>query len=63
MSTPFRRLLGRVSQGSPLQGVVATTDLFGEMATQLDASHDPDPMLRTPRLDIVPARVERASGG
>jgi hypothetical protein len=42
--------------------VVATTDLFGEMASELDASRDPDPMLRTPRLDIVPARMERESG-
>ena len=52
---------GIVHLSSPHKGVVATTLLFGELATRLDASQDPDPMLKVPGLPMVPVRVEKTS--
>ena len=46
----------------PFKGVASTTQLFGSLATELDASKDPDPMLMAPGLPMVPARVEPVSG-
>jgi predicted molibdopterin-dependent oxidoreductase YjgC len=43
---------------SPFKGMAATTQLFGSLATELDASKDADPMLMAPGLPMVPARVE-----
>ena len=40
-------------------GVVSMTTLFGELATQLQLSEDPDPMSKVPGLTIHPARVEK----
>ena len=45
----------------PFKGVASTTQLFGSLATELDASKDPDPMLMAPGLPMVPARVEPVS--
>ena len=46
---------------SPFKGMAATTQLFGSLATELDASKDADPMLMAPGLPMVPARVEPVS--
>jgi predicted molibdopterin-dependent oxidoreductase YjgC len=43
------------------QGVVSMTTLFGEMATRLQASEDPDPMARAPLLAVQPVRLEKAT--
>ena len=46
---------------SPFKGMAATTQLFGSLATELDASKEADPMLMAPGLPMVPARVEPVS--
>ncbi|MBI4202369.1 MAG: molybdopterin-dependent oxidoreductase [Chloroflexi bacterium] len=57
---PSGRMAGSVSViQSQHRGVVSMTTLFGELATQLQASEHPDPMARVPVLSIRPARVER----
>jgi anaerobic selenocysteine-containing dehydrogenase len=43
----------------PLKGVVGTTELFGELILDLESSDLPDPMLRTPGLPMLPARVAK----
>ena len=43
----------------PLRGVVSTTGLFGELILDLESSELPDPMLRTPGLPMLPARVSK----
>ena len=43
-------------------GVVAFTTLFGQLAVDLQASKDPDPMLFAPRLSVISARVEKVAG-
>ena len=43
----------------PQRGLVSTTSLFGQMATELEQSDRPDPMLRVDGLPLVPVRVER----
>ncbi|MBI4340580.1 MAG: molybdopterin-dependent oxidoreductase [Chloroflexi bacterium] len=54
------RLRGIVElRESQHRGVVSMTTLFGELATRLQASEDPDPMARVPLLSIRPARVEK----
>ena len=40
-------------------GMVAAATLFGELASQLQASQDSDPMSRVPTLPLRPARVEK----
>ncbi len=45
-----------------LEGVVSLTSLFGALAVEADASADPDPMNRIPRLDARPVRIEREQG-
>ena len=41
------------------QGVVAMTTLFGELATRLQGSEDPDPMAKVPGLVVRPVRLEK----
>ena len=54
------RLRGVVSVGDEsFQGVVMMTTLFGEMATRLQASEDPDPMAKVPGLAVRPVRLEK----
>ena len=60
--TPLSRVRGRARVNGILPGVVAVTTLFGELATDLQTSEAPDPALRVPGLDVVPARLEKASG-
>jgi predicted molibdopterin-dependent oxidoreductase YjgC len=57
------RVRGTVEVSGPLRGVVSYTSLFGQLATDLDASPDPDPMLRAPGLPLLAARVERVADG
>ena len=45
---------------SIVPGTVSVTTLFGEMATQLQSSKDPIKMLRAPRLNISPVRLDPA---
>ena len=62
VSTPGHQFQARV-QISPdaHQGVVTTTSLFGQLATELQASEPPDPMADVPGLPITPARVIKAT--
>ena len=39
---------------------VSVTYLFGELATRLESSEDPDPMSKVPTLDMAPVRVAKA---
>jgi anaerobic selenocysteine-containing dehydrogenase len=48
-----------VSLSSPHPGLVATTALFGNLASELDASKEPDPMASVEGLPLVPVRVEK----
>ena len=62
--TPARRFSARaaVVEGAPV-GVVRTTGLFGQLAVELQASEEPDPMSKVPGLVIAPAAVERVLAG
>ncbi len=52
------RLAGVARLDSALPaGAVAATTLFGQLAVDLQNSAEPDPMSKTPGLDILPARV------
>jgi anaerobic selenocysteine-containing dehydrogenase len=42
-------------------GMVAVTTLFGQLAVELQTSEELDPMSKVPVLDIVPARITKAS--
>ena len=55
------RLSGIAEVSGPLKGLVSTTGLFGQLATELDQSDNPDPMLKVPGLPLVPVRVEHAA--
>ena len=48
--------LARLDAAIP-PGTVAATILFGQLVVDLQNSPEPDPMSRTPGLDILPARV------
>ncbi|MFQ6028361.1 MAG: molybdopterin oxidoreductase family protein, partial [Dehalococcoidia bacterium] len=58
VQTPRGRLVGlaALDETVPL-GAVAVTTLFGQLAVDLQASEEIDPMSRVPGLDIIPARV------
>jgi len=60
VSTATSRLLGsaRLDDAIP-PGVIARTTLFGQLAVELQASQEMDPMARAPGLDILPARVAK----
>jgi predicted molibdopterin-dependent oxidoreductase YjgC len=51
------RAVARLS--SPQKGLISTTALFGQLATELDNSNEPDPMLKVRGLPLVPVRVEK----
>ena len=42
-------------------GVVSMTTLFGELATKLQLSEDPDPMSKIPGLRVCPVRVKKVA--
>ena len=52
--------IAAVVQVSPegLRGVVSVTTLFGELASEMDASVHPDAMNHVPRLEVEPVRLE-----
>ena len=52
--------LARLDAAIP-NGVVAVTGLFGQLAIDLQASEEPDPMSKAPGLDILPARVVKVA--
>ena len=53
------RAVARVSEATT-PGTVSATFLFGELATSLEQSDDPDPMSKVPTLDMTPVRVAKA---
>ena len=58
--TTKRKVRGIVAvTESAHRGTAAFTQLFGQLATQLQASEDPDPMSRAPGLVIEPVRLEK----
>jgi predicted molibdopterin-dependent oxidoreductase YjgC len=62
--TKDHRVLGRARLvASVPPGVVAVTFLFGQLAADLEASEDMDPMSKVPGLDICPARVVKVGAG
>ncbi len=44
-------------------GSLSVTQLFGQLAVELQSSVEHDPMSRVPGLDIVPARLAKAKAG
>jgi formate dehydrogenase alpha subunit len=52
---------GVVQLSSPHRGLIATTALFGQLISELDASSEPDPMLKVEGLPLVPVRVEKVA--
>ena len=61
--TPQGEFAARVSiKESVPAGVVTSTSLFGQLATELQGSNAPDPMAAVPRLYIMPARIEKVQG-
>ena len=64
ISTRRGRLVGQARLDDTLPpGVVAFTGLFGQLAVDLQASEDMDPMAKVPGLDIAPARVIKLAAG
>ena len=57
-------LQGRSTIRGDLQrGIVSSTALFGQLAVDLQASEEPDPMSRVPGLNIAPAAVKAVPAG
>jgi predicted molibdopterin-dependent oxidoreductase YjgC len=54
--------LARVVDSIP-PGVIASTGLFGQLAVELQASQDVDPMSKIPGLGVSPARVIKLEAG
>ena len=40
-------------------GMISVTSLFGDLASSLDQTDNPDPMLKVPGLPVVPVRVDK----
>ncbi len=51
------RAAGIADLTGPQRGLVSITTLFGDLATDLAASEEPDPMLNAPTLPLIPVRV------
>ncbi|MBM3946034.1 MAG: hypothetical protein FJ315_01370, partial [SAR202 cluster bacterium] len=58
---PGLRLRGRAALSGRLRGVISVTMLFGQLATSVQGSETPDPMMRVPALDILPARLQKTT--
>jgi predicted molibdopterin-dependent oxidoreductase YjgC len=59
----LERIRGVASISDSVQsGVLSMTFLFGELATRLQASEDPDPMSHVPGLMVYHARLEKVTG-
>jgi formate dehydrogenase (NADP+) alpha subunit len=64
IETPAHRLAGLAKFDESIPpGMVAVTTLFGQLAVELQTSEELDPMSKVPVLDIVPARITKASQG
>lgn len=64
VQTRDHRVLGRARLVESVpSGVVAVTFLFGQLAADLEASVDMDPMSKVPGLDICAARVVKVGAG
>jgi predicted molibdopterin-dependent oxidoreductase YjgC len=60
--TPALSFQGRATIREAAQrGIVSSTGLFGQLAVELQASQEPDPMSGVPGLVITPATVVKAS--
>jgi predicted molibdopterin-dependent oxidoreductase YjgC len=58
------RLMGRARIGASVPpGVIATTSLFGQLASNLEASQDMVPASRLPGLPIRAARIQKIAAG
>ncbi len=58
------RLVGRARiEPSVPPGVISTTSLFGQLASEMEASEDMVPASRLPGLPIRPARIEKTGVG
>ena len=53
---------GTVRLSGPHRGLVSVTTLFGQLISELEASREPDPMLKVPGLPLVPANVTKLNG-
>ena len=51
------RAAGIADLTSPQRGLVSITTLFGDLATALSKSDEPDPMLNVPTLPLIPVRL------
>ena len=59
---PLRSVKGTAAIREGAQkGLVASTGLFGQLAVDLEASEEPEPMAKVPGLVITPATVVKAS--
>ncbi len=62
VTTPQQRFQGKAAINADVhRGTVSVTRLFGQMAIELEASEEPDPMSKVPVLTIRPAKVIKAS--
>ncbi len=59
VSSPRGKMQGMVSLTGTQRSLVSSTSLFGEMITSLEHDTSPDPMLRTPTLPLLPAKVTK----
>ena len=60
--TPLHSVKGTAAiQEGAQRGLVASTSLFGQLAVELEASEEPEPMAKVPGLVITPATVVKAS--
>jgi predicted molibdopterin-dependent oxidoreductase YjgC len=50
--------IAKISEGL-LPGMISLTTLFGELATNTQASEQPDPMNHLPRLRTLPIRIQK----
>ena len=60
VQTPVGSSTGRAElDNSVPPGMISVTNIFGQLAVDLQASQQPDPMAGAPTLDIRPARVSK----
>ena len=62
VETPLERFQGRaVIRPEAQKGTLSSTGLFGQLAVELEASEDPDPMSRVPGLVVTRATLAKVS--
>jgi len=58
--TSGQRFEGKASlNGDWHDGIISSTSLFGQLAVEMQASEQPDPMSRVPTLVVQPAKVSK----